>query len=412
VDFEPRHEKKVFSIRAFSPPQPLSSGVNQSAPLQGGIQNGSLLNPSLRLTPQFRGNVNSNGGYGQSLVPLPDPFGPVQFKGNVRSGPPLPAAIQTSGPEVEMLSGSNRKGGIFGIIPPIYSYNRTPARGVVNYVPGADFSSVSRESASTSFYSNSAPSHYRTIGRGITVLSSELTVSALPAVPAAAVPGIFSWLSSVQMIAPGMNTYATMRTNLPNSEEHYITRHGITTAPGYEVAITPPGLSKETLGGTWSANQPNPAALMAVPGSLQSQRIFTRIEPVQDLARAGLLTQLQAKRSCGSWPDWYRVVARAIYSSWQNADVCPGTAKLEVTVKPNHDISGRVVDFKPAEGVARNIARETEFRETSVKIVNQIGYFEIPDFPDPPSTQVVFDIDLKRTVNGPTGISIEGMSSK
>jgi hypothetical protein len=38
-----------------------------------------------------------------------------------------------------------------------------------------------------------------------------------------------------------------------------------------------------------------------------------------------------------------------------------------------------------------------------------VGFFEIPDFPKPPANQVTFDIDLKRTVDGPTGVSIVGV---
>jgi hypothetical protein len=71
-----------------------------------------------------------------------------------------------------------------------------------------------------------------------------------------------------------------------------------------------------------------------------------------------------------------------------------------------------LIEFIPATDVERNIPRETEFRETAVKIVDQVGFFEIPDFPKPPANQVTFDIDLKRTVNGPTGVSIVGVPAK
>jgi hypothetical protein len=105
-------------------------------------------------------------------------------------------------------------------------------------------------------------------------------------------------------------------------------------------------------------------------------------------------------------------MAKAIYTHWQMVDVCPGTAKLEVTVKANHDISGQVIEFTPVADIERNVQRETEFREMAVKIVDQLGFFEIPGFPNTPNSQVVFDIDLKRTVNGPTGSSVEGLPSK
>ncbi len=404
--------------------QPLTSGVSSTGPLQGGIKSESQLNPSLRLVPQFQGQVNGNGAYGRPMSPIRDSYVPEQIRGNVHTGGTNGGI--TGGP-VELLGDTARGGNgkMYGLIAPISSYNRTPAHGVINYIPGSNVTSIfSGGSRSV----DNTPSHYQTVGRGVTVLSPELAVSSIP-VPLTAQPTAFfggrmvgSALGSLtsaiqpalQMIAPGIYTITNLRSSLPApqaEETHYITRHGITTAPGYEVSITPPGQSKETLGGRWSANQPTPVSLSAVPGTLQAQRIFTRIEPVSEMARANVLTQFQAT-PCDTWPQWYRVVAKAIYTRWQTADVCPGTAKLEVTIKPDHDISGRVVEFVPADDVERNIPRETEFRETAVKIVDQVGFFEIPDFPKPPANQVTFDIDLKRTVNGPTGVSIVGVPAK
>ncbi len=363
--------------------------------LQGGVKNESHLNPSLQLTPGFRGTAE----YGLRPSTPNASDGPVQYKGNVRIGSPLSAAAQTNNSPTELLGGSIRgaAGGMQGIILPISSYNRTPAGGVINYVPGSYLT---------------APEHYKTIGRGVTVLAPELAVSAMPTMmPALLGPGKFAsgtvgQMLQIQMIAPGVNTTGNIKATVPSSDAGYITRRGVTTAAGYEVSITPPGMSKETLGGRWSTKGALPLSLSAVPGTLQSQRIFTRIEPAGEIAHAGLLTQLQANRTCTSWPEWYRAVARSIYSGWQTADVCPGIAKLEVTVKADHEISGRVIDFIAADGMARNIPRETAFRETSVKTVNRTGYFEIPDFPDSKVKQVVFDIDLKRTVDGPTGVTV------
>lgn len=402
--------------------RPLTSGVSSTGPLQGGIKSETQLNPSLRLFPQFQGQVNGNGAYGRPLSPLRDSYTPEQIRGNVHTGGTNGGI---SGGPVELLGDTARGGNgrMYGLIAPISSYTSTPAHGVVNYIPGSNVTSIfsgSNRSVDTT------PSHYQTVGRGVTVLSPELAVSSVP-VPVTAQPTTFfggrmvgsalgaltsAIQPALQMIAPGIYTVSNLRTSLPQVEEtHYITRHGITTAPGYEVTITPPGQSKETLGGRWSANQPTPVSLSAVPGTLQSQRIFTRIEPVSEMARTRVLTQFQAP-PCDTWPQWYRAVAKAIYTRWQTADVCPGTAKLEVTIKPDHDISGRVVEFIPATDVERNIPRETEFRETAVQIVDQVGFFEIPDFPKPPANQVTFDIDLKRTVDGPTGVSIVGIPAK
>lgn len=410
-------------------PKPLTSGVSSTGPLQGGIKSESQLNPSLRLFPQFQGQVNGNGAFGRPLSPIRDSYTPEQIRGNVHTGGTNGGI--TGGP-VELLGDTARGGNgrMYGLIAPISSYNRTPAHGVVNYIPGSNVTSIFNGGSRSV---DTTPSHYQTVGRGVTVLSPELAVSSIPVpsipVPSMAQPTTFfggrmvgSALGSLTdavkpallMIAPGIYTITNLRSSLPSpqaEETHYTTKHGITTAPGYEVTITPPGQSKETLGGRWSANQPTPVSLSAVPGTLQAQRIFTRIEPVSEMARANVLTQFQAT-PCDTWPQWYRVVAKAIYTRWQTADVCPGTAKLEVTIKPDHDISGRVVEFIPADDVERNIPRETEFRETAVKIVDQVGFFEIPDFPKPPANQVTFDIDLKRTVNGPTGVSIVGVPAK
>ncbi|CAN5153632.1 hypothetical protein BH11CYA1_BH11CYA1_16950 [soil metagenome] len=404
--------------------QPLSSSISRTGPLQGGVKNESQLNPSLRLFPQYQGQVNGNGAYGRSMSPLKDTYMPEQIRGNVHTGG-LGGGI--GGGPVELLGDTARGGNgkMYGMIAPISSYNRTPAHGVVNYIPGSDFTSVFSGGNRTV---ESAPNHFQTIGRGVTVLSPELAVSSIPIpIPITPQPSMIlggrmvgptlgTLTQAIQptmlMIAPGVYTISNLRTSLPQVEEtHYITKHGITTAPGYEVTITPPGQSKETLGGRWSANQPTPVSLSAVPGTLQSQRIFTQVEPVSEMARANVLTQFQAT-PCDTWPQWYRVVAKAIYTRWQTADVCPGTAKLEVIIKPDHDIQGRVVEFVPAADVERNIPRETEFRETAVKIVDQVGFFEIPDFPKPPANQVTFDIDLKRTVDGPTGVSIVGVPLK
>jgi len=151
--------------------------------------------------------------------------------------------------------------------------------------------------------------------------------------------------------------------------------------------------------------------LTALANPMQTQHIFTRAEPAAEIAKAGVLSQFQADKST-TWPQWYRAVAKTIYTHWQMVNVCPGTAKLEVTVKANHEISAQVINFTPAADIERNVPKETEFRELAVRIVDQLSFAEIPDFPNPPTNQVVFDIDLKRTVDGPTGPSVEGIPMK
>jgi hypothetical protein len=385
--------------------------------LQGGIKSESSINPSLRITPVY-GGPGALGGYLKPLRPTEDGIEPVQYKGGVRVGGPLDAGIESGGPTMYSGSSSNVRH-IQGVIAPISSYRKTPANGVIDYGPATGYLP-----STNNMQTLETPPHYQTVGRGVTVLSKEFVVEHMPVVMPFG-PGNVPF---VQMIRPSMSSTIgylfspgsdghTSSTVAAASDSHYITRGGVTSLPGYEVTISPPGLEKQTLGGVWSANYPAPAnvpkSLMASAGLLSPQRLFTRAEPVTNMARAKMLPQFASgNNKCTNWGDWYRTVADAIYSRWQNIDVCPGTSKLEVTVKADHEISARVVEFVPAADIDRNVPRETEFRETSVRIVNNIGFFEIPDFPAPQTEQVVFNIDLKRTVDGPTGVSIAGFPKK
>lgn len=401
--------------------RPLTTGIIRSGALQGGIKSESSINPSLRVIPQFGGRAAGQGAYLRPGLPRSDEFAPVQYKGGVRAGGPLSGAEEDNGPAIYYGDTARGNTGRFlhGVIPPISTYVRTPANGVINYGPA---SSYLPSVVGTDHLEDPAPAHYKTVGRGITVLAPELSVSELPMPKSPGQPEC----AAVTMIRPGMggftsamNTCGIVRTAMANNtpsavaEPHYITRGGVTALPGYEVTITPPGLAKETLGGLWSAHDagPAPSSLMATARPITAQPMYTRAEPVSNMATAALLPQFAAGRKCTDWGDWYRTVARAIYSRWQTADVCPGTAKLEVTVKADHDITARVIDFVPAADIERNVPKETEFRETSVRIVDNIGFFEIPDFPGQ-QDQVVFDIDLKRTVDGPTGVSVVGFPKR
>jgi hypothetical protein len=397
--------------------QTIEGGLNRSGPLQGGVKEQSSLNPSLRLTPQYQGRADANKGQGASLKPMQGQYVPEQIRGGVHTAGSEGGI--SAGP-VQFLGNTPRGGsnGMHGVILPISSYHRTPASGVIDFIPG---SSKTFRSEGGIQSKDAMPKHYQTVGHGIIVLTNELTVSSVPRVPAIPMFGgggggsVLSAVQpcSVQTRAPGISTGTIIWNCLGGSDEtHYATKHGITTAPGFEVTITPPGLSKETLGGRWSTNPTSPIELSALANPLQRQHIFNRIEPVpEETARAGVLAQFQA-RGCDTWPQWYRAIAKAIYTHWQMVDVCPGTTKLEVTVKANHEISGQVLEFIPAVDIERNVPRETEFRETAVKIVDQLSCFEIPDFPNPPTGQVVFDIDLKRTVDGPTGPTVVGIPTK
>lgn len=403
------------------PAKPLSSSVSQTAPLQGGIKSETMINPSLRVIPALQGRAGSQINYGQMQKPSVDTYVPEQIRGSVHTGGSLNGGLD-DGPAM-FLGGraAGSPGGQSGVIPPISTYHRTPATGVINYIPGMDITSTSAGGSATT---QSGVSQYKTVGRGITVLNPDLAVSTQPLPPSVGLlsSGIWPGLKGtpemlqatpVQMITPGTNTLASVHSDWRTHQESgYKTSHGITTAPGFEVTITPPGMTQETLGGRWSTNPPLPRGLSAVPGVLQLPKTFTRITPITESGRGTVFTQAQPTRLCTDWPQWYREVGKTIYTRWQTANVCPGAAKMEVTVMADHNISARVLDYTAAPDMARDIPMETQFRETAVQIVNHIGFFEIPDFPSPGTDKVVFEIDLKRSVDGPTGVSFVGMPSK
>jgi hypothetical protein len=420
--------------------QPGSVGMNsrltaaqsvKSGALQAGVKDDASINPSVQLIPFQReapkpSYVAPKPFAAASSTPAGD--GPEQFRVGVRSGPPLPGAVQyNSLSNPTRLSGSNFAGthpSMFGTIPPISSYVHTPGNSVINYgvhgSPGGNLS-AGAIGGPPPVILNTAPTHYRTVGRGVTVLESDLAVSSVqpaPQPPGSRLPGMP--VSRMQPPPANWNTSALLRgssTALQASASPYIpTRGGITALPGYEVSYSAPGVAKQTLGGRWSAGSAAaaaPASLSAVAGALPRTKMFAQAVPVpvSYMARPGLLSSISANQKVADWPTWYKVVANAIYSHWQTLDVCPGIAHLEVTVQAGHDVSGRVTDFTPAPDIERNTAAETQFRETAVGAVDHVGYFEVPDFPTK-TKAVVFDIDLKRTVDGPTGVTVVGASAK
>lgn len=177
--------------------RPLSGAVIRSGPLQGGIKSETSINPSLRVTPVYGGRVGAQGGYLKPLRPTEDGIEPVQYKGGVRVGGPLDAGIESGGPT--MYSGSNSNGRhIQGVIPPISSYIKTPANGVIDYGPSTGYLPSTNGMQTL----EAAPPHYQTVGRGVTVLSKELVVEHMPVVMPFG-PGNVPF---VQMIRPSMSS--------------------------------------------------------------------------------------------------------------------------------------------------------------------------------------------------------------
>jgi hypothetical protein len=410
--------------------RPITAQSAKSGSLQAGVKDDASINPSVQLIPFQREAPKPSYVAPKTLsAATTAPAGgvPEQFRVGVRSGPPLPGAVQyNSLSNPTRLSGSNFAGAhpsMFGNIPPISSFVHTPGNSIINSgvrSPGGN-PSAGANSGPPPVMINTAPAHFRTVGRGVTVLESDLAVSSVrpaPQPPGPRLPGMPA--SRMQAPPANWNTSALLRSNstaLQASASPYIpTRGGITALPGYEVSYSAPGVTKQTLGGRWSAGSAAtaaPASLSAVAGALPRTKMFVQAlpVPVSYMARPGLLSSIAANQKVADWPTWYKVVANAIYSHWQTLDVCPGTAHLEVTVQAGHDVSGRVTDFTPAPDIERNTAAETLFRETAVGAVDRVGYFEVPDFPTK-TKAVVFDIDLKRTVDGPTGVTVVGAPAK
>src|SRR5262249_31163290 len=99
--------------------------------------------------------------------------------------------------------------------------------------------------------------------------------------------------------------------------------------------------------------------------------------------------------------------ATAIYSRWQHVQVGPGLATVLVTITKARDLSCRVIAFEPADSAERNATAESAFRDQALTAVRDVRTFEIPEFPSfAQQDQVTFEVELKRTIDGPIGIDI------
>ncbi len=121
-----------------------------------------------------------------------------------------------------------------------------------------------------------------------------------------------------------------------------------------------------------------------------------------------LLTELHTneKRSL-NWDEWYRRVCKVVYDQWELNQACPGKACVQVTVWSGREIEARVMTFTPVQDASRDLKKETLFRETALRAINSLGKTPVLDFPISSNrTKVVFDLDMNRSVNGPTGIQV------
>lgn len=330
---------------------------------------------------------------------------------------------------------------IGGSIPPIYSYTLTPRNGVMTYQPGLEMTPSTRSGVMTFSpgFTVSGSSSGISRGNGITTFDTVVDVSAISTRSGVSswVPGwgtisgpgdIYAWMKSTPFSFHGVTSYtrgggestiysADSHATKPGTSEYMSTSHnGITCwSPGYEVQISSAGLTKETLGGIWSA----PGGVRPQPGLIATTEALPRpqffVQPVIGegplMARAQTLPGIEV--SVVTWEQWYKTVARAIYSRWRYAEVAPGVAKVRVTVLRNRELAARVVDFVPVLGVDRNADNEKAFKEAALKAVNSVESYEIPPFPKGvDSPQVSFDVDMKRSVEGDSGFDVSSGRSE
>ena len=172
------------------------------------------------------------------------------------------------------------------------------------------------------------------------------------------------------------------------------TTKGVTSwRPGYEIKKIP------------TANKPKDAtnANRAVAASTPAGPPVMQATP---LLLPELRAQAAAEQKLG-WNGWYKLMGKALYSRWQYAEVGAGTAIVRVTIDQARDVSGRLIDFTPAEGITPNPAAEIKFREAAVRAVNNVRPFEIPNLPPMMGRKkVTFDVEMSRKVDGPVGVNI------
>jgi hypothetical protein len=412
-------ETKQNQLNGSSVTDALSTGI-RSTTLKGGIKDDAALRNSLRLLkPSTDRPTNLPTGTSTGFVP-----GAVtQFSGSASRGALAPQ--WQPGSPVNATYGR----GLSGTMAPISTYTMTRTNSRMWVAPGYEVipGTTSQSSAAVPpTKSSSFSSTYKQTGQQVYMPGYEVSSISQVVGAGALLPMRGDRDYGVAAYAP---EYAVHKVSIAPQkmllDPASITTNGVTAyAPGYEVTVTSrnkgvmvwtpgyelsrvvPGAVKESLSGVWHSGL-QPTALLARQGVLpQSQ--FTKILVGPPMVATGLLLpQLRAQAlEKITWDEWYKRVARAIYCRWQYAEVGPGVATIRMVVTKDRDISCQLIDFKPATDT-RDVAAETLFRESAVKAVNMVTKFEIPDLPGPTeSDKVVFDLDLKRVVDGPVGVDV------
>ncbi len=430
--------------------------------IQGGIKNDATLNPSLKVIP------GQTRKFAPLRAETPQYFYPTganltQFHGNRQVGTPgvLGGGTPFLPSNVEQYRGSGRIG---HPIAPISSYTLTPGIGVTHYnnsgvrafssqsgvssyVPGYEITKVTQHPSVSSYQPGHQQVQQVTSHGGITTydpyhggivnrpappinLTLHGSMRAVPAPPSrdgitAYAPGyasvpVPSIRAALTSNSPGQSFFspATLSSVTHRNPGYQISiktpRNGVVSwDSAYESTVVHPGLIKNTLGGMWYENGVRPEeGQRATAQSLPNKPVFAQAlvgPPMNSLSATplGLPGTHPVANTDISWEEWYKRVARAVYSRWQTEDVGPGHATVSVTVTKDHMVAGKVVDFTPAVDVERNVEAETSFKVAALNAVNLVSQFEIPNFPkgaDAPS--VTFEVDLKRDIDGPVGFDV------
>jgi len=204
--------------------------------------------------------------------------------------------------------------------------------------------------------------------------------------------------------------------------------HGITNwAPGYDVrAVVRPNNGLSAVPRAFGAPAGNNNLFgnispqgkvvtrafgsLYVPNAESARAQAIKTAPlVEATAQAEALPALKAEAMARptTWEAWYSRLASAIYTRWQLAEVSPGCARALITVDKNRDVDPQITDFIPVKANERDVAQETKFREAAVHAIKSVGLYEIPLFPVGSTRQkVTFEMDLRRSIDGPLGVSI------
>jgi hypothetical protein len=402
--------------------KPLSGSVTGSL-LQGGIKDEAALHSSLKMIPAGASGKALVNGTTRAAFPVSADL--VQYSGRNASGPGLtnnvPLGSQLAGGPVRNFGGSTQ---------PITSYALHPHSSVMWFAPGTEVTPAQTDTTTTSSTSNGSTVYSSRSGVNSYAESSKITtVDTIilykygpygGVIPVDWKYGILWLRDSQESRVNGSTVVSTSHNGVSCWSENRDTtvissRKGVTSwTPGYEVRLQSAELTKSTLGGTWNAPGRKPInPVLATAAAMSTLTTSANIQPATAPLLATPLLRSDALASLAkplNWDAWNKRMAQAIYSRWQNADVRPGMAKLRITVSRNRTMSAEVVEFVPAADVQSDLSTETAFRQAAIDAIHLVSSFEIPEFPTERDA-ITFNLELKRTVDGPVGIDVASVKT-